>query len=178
MGLISLEEIMKHKYSEIERNFRCASAKINLNYDCDIFCETYLKCCDALKDKDLDEKKIIQYFWVSFTNNSRKQYRVSKYKPKMCEVDVNVPMEDNNYDENKYEIYDIINQSIYNKFGSKMHSIWSLHFIENKTYDELVKLGYDDVNFHNLFRKITSYIKTKLPKENKTYKKLLIEAFN
>ena len=39
-----------------------------------------------------------------------------------------------------------------------------------KTYDELIEMGYDDINFHNLFRQINLYIKNKLPKENEVSK--------
>jgi hypothetical protein len=36
-------------------------------------------------------------------------------------------------------------------------------------------MGYEGINFHNLFRKINSYIKNVLPKENPVFCKLLLE---
>ena len=42
---------------------------------------------------------------------------------------------------------------------------------DDKNY--VIEMGYNDINFHNLFRQINSYIKNKLPKENENYKSLL-----
>lgn len=177
MEVISLQNIISKKYNEIQRNFMCASAKINLKYDSDVFFDTYLKCCETLKDRKLTETNIIQYFWTAFANNSRKKYRKSKYKPDFIELSENQDTIEETYSDNKYCICDIINESIMKKFGDYSFKIWTLHFIENKSYEELTKMGYNNVNFHNLFRQINNYVKNKLPKENETYKILLKEAF-
>lgn len=178
MGNVSLEGIMRDRFNEIETNFRIASVKFNLKFDCDMFIETYLMCCESLKEKDLDETSILKYFWVSFLNNSKKIHKKTKYTPNMIEVDCNI-CDDSyiEYDESTLTLCDIINEKIEEKFGISSRTVWELHFIENKTYDELSELGYIGINFHNLFRKIIRYVKITLPKENVQFKILLKDVY-
>ena len=49
--------------------------------------------------------------------------------------------------------------------------------IDGKTYEELIDMGYDNINFHNLFRQIRYYIKITLPNEEPEFKKLLEDSF-
>ncbi len=177
MEVVSLERILNEKYYEIQRNFMSASSKINLKFDHDVFGDTYLKCCTALSGKVMTEESIISYFWAAFANNSRKKFRKSKYIPQMSDLNENSDVIDEVYNDTKYNIYDIINESVLNKYGDKTFIIWKLHFIDNKTYEELEEMGYTNINFHNLFRQITNYIKNRLPKENEIYKSLVKEAF-
>ena len=95
----------------------------------------------------------------------------------MSDLNENSDVIDEVYNDTKYNIYDIINESVLNKYGDKTFIIWKLHFIDNKTYEELEEMGYTNINFHNLFRQITNYIKNRLPKENEIYKSLVKEAF-
>jgi hypothetical protein len=72
-------------------------------------------------------------------------------------------------------LYDLIQIAVDSKFGTGVTNIWKLHFIDNKTYEQLELMGYEGINFHNLFRQINSYIKNVLPKENPVFCKLLLE---
>ena len=178
MEVSSLQTLVAEKFYEIQRNFKCASAKTNIKYDYDVFCDTFLKCCEALNGKILSEKNIIKYFWVAFANNLKRKYYKSKYVPYFTEMDENVKVNEDEKSWKKYEVFDVIKHSVINKFGEDNFKLWYLHFIENKSYLELNKSGYTDVNFHNLFRRITNYVKYKLPIENKEYQTLLKEALN
>lgn len=177
MQEITLTTIITKDFLKIKNNFKCASSKNSIKFDDDIFIDTYLKCEESLKKHQLnDEANIIRYFWVSYFNNMKKSFRTSKYRQPLLELNENYDIEDTIYDSKKYDLCDIINEEIIGKFGNDSHKLWILHFIEGKTYDELVNMGYNEINFHNLFRQINHYVKVSLPKQNPKIKKLIEEV--
>lgn len=183
MGVNLLREIMEKRFHEIKNNFKRASARHNLVFDDDIFIDTYIKCSEFLINKKMTEEQVIQYFWTAFVNNIKKTYRKSKYKLVKIELEENgnlIPeindIIDEPYDDRRYRIFDTIIENIKQKFSEDEYNAWYLHFVENKTYEELNKLNYN-MNFHNVFRNINNYIKIKLPKENQEYKMLIDDVF-
>ena len=88
MGSLTLQDIMAKKYHNIEQNFKRASVRNNIIFDYDTFIDTYIKCNEHTKDTKMDEKQIIQYFWVSFLNNSKKELKKPK-KFKITSLDGN-----------------------------------------------------------------------------------------
>ena len=102
-----------------------------------------------------------------------------KNKSKYPSVDLEEAAEilDEQYDDRKTIVYETIIEFVKRNFKENEFKAWYLHFAENKSYEELVKMGYDNMNFHNVFRNINSHIKYKLPKENKKYKSIVKEMF-
>jgi hypothetical protein len=142
-----------------------------------IFIETYIKCEDKLKDKDVTEEQVIQYFWVAFYNNLKKEYN-KKRKISIVDLDEASNVMDEPYDDRRTFVYETMMNAIEKKFKESEVKAWYLHFAENKTYEELIEIGYDDINFHNSFRNINNYIKKQLPKENKKFKNIIKEISN
>lgn len=143
----------------------------------DVFNDAFLKCYDTIKDRDYDEITTIKYFGAALSNNFRKeQKRTSEFLDIYGVNEVDICCEEL-HNESKYELCDIINESVKKKFGERKHRAWKLHFMDGYTYEDLIEMGYDDINFHNLFRQINSYVKDKLPKENEDYKKLLKKLY-
>lgn len=176
MGAKLLREIMETRFHEIQNNFKCASKKMGYTFDYDIFIETFIKCDEKLKNKDVTEEQIIQYFWVAFSNNLKKDFNK---KSKISIVDLEEASEvlDEPYDDRRTFIYETMMQSLEKNFKPDEVKTWYLHFAENKTYEELIDMGYNNLNFHNSFRNINNYIKNQLPKENKTFKNIIKEIF-
>jgi ATP-dependent Lon protease len=176
MGGVTLNGILEKRFHEIILNFKKASRRHNITFNEDIFMDTYIKCCERLNEKDLDENQIIQYFWVSFVNNTKKSYRNNKITVDIDEYEEVLDIIDEPYDDRRLRVYDIITKYVETKFPDD-YKMWYLHFAENKSYNELKKLGYENVNFHNVFRNINNYIKNNLPKQNKEYKTIINEIF-
>ena len=171
----TFNSVLEADFDTIKRNFRLACMKHNLMFNEDIFIDTYIKCVIALQDKDMTNISHISYFWTAYANNLRKSQRVSKFKPKSCVI-TDIHSATTEYEEDfKDLLYDIIQIAVDSKFGTGVTNIWKLHFIDNKTYEELELMGYEGINFHNLFRQINFYIKNILPKENEVFKKLLLQ---
>ena len=176
MGAVLLREIMEKRFHEIQNNFKCASKKYGYTFDYDIFIDTYIKCEETLKNKDVTESQIVQYFWVAYVNNLNKKYNKQN---KIIKVDLEEAADvmDEPYDDRRTFIYETMMKNIEANFNQCEVKAWYLHFAENKTYTELVNMGYDNINFHNSFRNINNYIKNQLPKENKNFKNIINEIF-
>lgn len=176
MGAILLHEIMSTKFHEIQENFKRASKKCGYTFDYDIFIETYIKCDEILKNKNITEDKIIQYFWVAFINNTKKYLKIKSKYP-LVDLEEAAEVLNEPYDDRRTIVYETIINFVKTNFKENEFKAWYLHFTENKSYEELVKMGYDNMNFHNIFRNINNQIKNKLPKENKKYKSIVKEMF-
>lgn len=185
MGANLLRDIVEKRFPELQTNFKRAATRNAIIFDEDVFIDTYIKCCEQLEDTKMDEKQIIQYFWVSFLNNVRKEYRKKSYLVE--KIDINdaffeenseeVEPLDEPYDDRRYKIYDTIVNYVKTIYGEDAFKAWFLHFADNKSYDELEELGYTNMNFHNIFRNINNSVKNKLPKENKEYNTIIKEIF-
>ena len=92
MGGLMLQDVMEKSFHNIEQNFKRASVRNNITFDYDIFIETYIKCNESTKDNTMNEKELIQYFWVSFVNNTKKESKKHLYKVE----EVNIEDEDGN----------------------------------------------------------------------------------
>lgn len=141
--------------------------------DGDLFNDSFIKCYNVIKDRNFDEESTIKYFITVLSNTFKKTKKMNVEFEDVYAVNEEEIYEFENHSEVRFEICDIINNSVKNKFGELKHYVWKLHFVDNKSYDELKEMGYDNINFHNLFRQINSYIKNKLPKENEKYKSLI-----
>lgn len=177
MGVISLRDIIEKRYHEIKNNFIRASKKNHFVFSEDTFIDTYIKCCDLLETMNLNEKETLNYFWAAFVNNSKKTYRKTKYSIDKIEIAEEADnILDENYDDRRYNAVDIILDNVKKRFNNDEYTAWYLHFAENKSYEELAKLGYN-FNFHNIFRNINNYVRNKLPKENEQFKNIITEIF-
>lgn len=181
MGVLTLQYVMEKRFHNIKQNFQRASLRNNITFDYDVFIETYIKCNESTKNSKMDEKQLIQYFWVSFLNNSKKELKKKLYKVE--EIDIvdedgnEIEIIDETFDDRKYRIFDYIVDHVKENFDENSFNIWYLHFAENKSYEELKSMGYTNINFHNTFRNINNSIKFKLPKINKDYDSLVKEIF-
>lgn len=176
MGAVLLREIMEKRFHEIQNNFKCASKKYGYTFDYDIFIDTYIKCDEVLKNKNISEEQTIQYFWIAFSNNLKKDFNK---RCKITEVNLEEATDIINepYDDRRTYIYETIMKHIKTKFNNDEIKSWYLHFAENKTYENLIEMGYDNINFHNSFRNINSYIKNQIPKKDEKFKNIINEIF-
>ena len=104
MGGVTLNEILEKRFHEISFNFKKASKKHDIKFDEDIFIDTYIKCCDSLKDKEMNESQIIKYFWTAFVNNTKKSYRHKKTIIDIDEYEEILDIIDEPYDDRRCKV--------------------------------------------------------------------------
>ena len=176
MGGVTLNEILETRFHEIMFNFKKASKKNDIVFNEDVFMDTYIKCSEKLNNKDMSESQIIQYFWTAFVNNTKKSYRKHQTVIRLDEYEEVIDIIDEPYDDRRVKVFDIITNYVEINFPEH-YKLWYLHFAENKSYDQLIEMGYNNINFHNIFRNINNHIKNNLPKQNEEYKTIINEIF-
>lgn len=167
----SFDFIIGKYFYEIKSNFQSGLKKRGLRFDEDIFSDSYLKCCETLGDKEMTKKEALKYFWVAYINRLKTP---DKIKFESFE-DSNI-IDDDEYDHEIDELYNILMEFLNKKFDNRLVEAWRLHFEKGIKYDDLRKLGYD-FNFNPEFKKIMRYIRNKLSNESSRYKEL-VEKFN
>ena len=99
MGRGLLNEILEKRFHEIKNNFQRASMKNKMTFNEDVFMDTYIKCVTQLENKEMNETQIIQYFWVSFVNNTIKEYKKNKNRKDIANIEEAADVLDEPYDD-------------------------------------------------------------------------------
>lgn len=165
----TLSSVFSKNYSKIKENFGIGSRKHGIEFDSDIFSETYIRCNETIGNKCFDcSDSVIKYYWASFMNGIRRKFRKPKYKPTFIGINETTDAIDEETDtEARCCICDIILSSVLKKFGDRLYNAWYLHYAGNKSYNYISNLPYyKGLNLHDEFRKIMKYIRTSLIKNN------------
>lgn len=125
------------------------------------------------EEKEYEEKCDVNDNTALFDEEN---YNVLNIIPENNDNNNNIKSQEKKYNDNFFKLFDMVKNAVINKFGLDNFKVWSLHFINHKSYEELKTMGMENINFHNLFRQINFYIKNTLPKDNKKFKKLLDET--
>ena len=170
MGTCRFLDIVGDNYTKIRNCFKKGLAKIDVPFDENIFYDTMLKCHDKLEGLSMNEETAINYFWVSFKNNSiKKEKDIDKY----CELNEDYnKIPDTTYNEYIDIIYDVVYDEVSNEFGKDVCELWLMHILCNKTYEELERISNIE-NLHYLFRKIRDHVRNKLPKTNRMFNEII-----
>lgn len=163
----SFDFIISESFYEIYENFKIGLKRRGLKFDDDIFSDSYLKCVETLKNKELTKKEAIKYLWVAYINRLKMPDKI-KFES-FDSIKHNI--EDEEYDNDIDEIYNILFIYLRKNFSEKLIEAWRLHFEKGLTYKELKDMGYD-YNFNPEFKKIIRYIRNKLLKDCKEYYEL------
>ena len=98
-----LNKVIIENYDGFKKEIITLGRKYNIQFDEDVFNDTYIKCYEILKNREITEEGVKYYFWVAFLNNTRKKYRHSKFKPLLCELNENFCSNDNDFDSDEEE---------------------------------------------------------------------------
>lgn len=172
-------EIIKENFLNIKQNFQIGLLRYGYEFDEDLFVDVVLKCIKTLENKDLSKQEFSKYIWVAYLN------KVKRIKSKkifinslddFIEVDENLYIIDEEYNENTDNLYNEIVKEIKNKFGESVTNAWILHICHNKSYKELAN-DFRDMKFNFEFKRIKKYILNKLVKTNKNILELMSNMY-
>ena len=161
-------DIIASDYNNITKKFEHGLKSKGYTFDEDIFMDTFISCNNTLGDKILSSEEAIKYFWSSYINklktiSSQKEYLV--YIDDMNDGECEDPWEgldiaDTHYDSYVDDLYNYIMNAVKDKYGEEEAKIFDLHINNGVHTKTLVDMGYKDVNFEYLVKKIKRYIKT------------------
>jgi hypothetical protein len=80
---------------------------------------------------------------------------------------------DEPYNQDVDKLYDYIMDSIKHKYGEREAKVFELHVCQGVHTKELIEMGYGDINFEYLTKKIKRYVNSHIIKNNKIVDELL-----
>lgn len=169
-------EIIAENFEEIRRNFKTGSINKGYPWDEDILNDAFISCNSALKDKCLSKTDALKYFWTSYVNKIKTKLSKQDYTISLDDCDVDEIEDTHNYDVDR--IYDIIIESIQDKFGLRKAYIWDLYVCRGMSAKKIRNMGFNDVdNFIYFNRQIKRYIKNHVIPKNVELQELIKNRF-
>lgn len=153
-------DAIAENFNKIRKDFEKKSYSLFEEFDEDLFMDTYIKCSDKLRGKEMSKDEYIKYYWISYVNGFKtiksesvntisiddpnREHIISLYSPYNIGIDITC---------------ETIIKNVRMKFGDYYTDAWLLHTSEDKTYKELEELGYK-FKFNDIFKNITKWIRS------------------
>jgi hypothetical protein len=179
-------DIVADNFYEIRDNFKRGLKGKGYEYDEDVLSDAFISCNLSLKDKYLTKEEAVKYYWTSYINKlktkSSKPLNTVYISDISYDDDVfdqykDIDVIDEQYNEDIDILYNYIMNKVVEKYGEYEARIFELHICQGIHTKDLIAMGYVDVNFEYLIKKIKRYIKTHVIKEDKFASSLLDNIF-
>ena len=156
----TFSDVVANNFQEIKKNFKSGLKSSGYDWDEDIFMDAYIKCDSVLKDKKMDKKEALKYYWAAYINKLK-----NKHKSKHI-ITEEIPEDYDKIDEVYNEDKDVLCSEIYkkvsNKFGEREAKAWVEHISFHKTTDKIMEEYKFDHDFHYTLKRIKKYISEEL----------------
>ena len=156
--------VVAANFQEIKKNFKSGLKNSGYMWDEDIFMDAYIKCDSVLKDKIMDKKEALKYYWTAYVNKLKNKYK-SRYTI-IDEIPEDYDVIDEVYNEDKDLLCEIIYNAVKDKFGKPVANAWIDYRCFGKTAEVIMKEYKLDHDFHYILKRIKKYINEELM-ENK-----------
>lgn len=157
--------IVAYKYKEIKTLFKSRLMKIGIQFDEDLFNDSFIKCATKFNDDIITYDVVIKYFWTTYLNTIKSEFKNSE---KLCFESIDNEIHDcidntyNEYIDDDYskEIHYIIMNAIKLKYGESEMNIYNLYKYHEWTENDLILAGYDCEDLDKRIKAIHRFVKT------------------
>lgn len=148
--------VVAANFHEIKKNFKSGLKNSGYMWDEDIFMDAYVKCDSVLKNKLMDKKEALKYYWTAYINKMKNKYK-SRYAV-MEEIPEDYDKIDEEYNEDKDLICELMYEAVVKKFGKPVANAWIDHRCFGRTIDNIMKEYKFTQDFHYTLKRIKKYI--------------------
>lgn len=152
----TFSNIVATNFVEIKKNFKTGLKNTGYKWDEDIFMDAYVKCDSVLKDKLMDKKEALKYYWTAYINKMKNKYK-SRYSI-MDEIPEDYDKIDEEYNEDKDLLCEIMYNAVVKKFGKPVANAWVDHRCFGKKSEQIMKEYKFDQDFHYILKRIKKYL--------------------
>lgn len=161
-------DLVAGKFALIKSKFINKCKTNEMEFDEDLFMDTFICCCKTLKDKKMSIDECIKYYWVSYLNkiktNKPKEHRFESFD-ELTGTGAKISfLGTGPYDRTIDDQYNDIITYIYSKYKKEYADAWILHTCEGKSYKELEEIGYN-FKFNDVFKRMTRNIRSEFKKD-------------
>lgn len=180
-------DIVADNFYEIRDNFKKGLKGKGYKYDEDVLSDAFISCNTALKDKYLTKEEAVKYYWTAYINKLKSKSAKNSnivyisdisYNDDIFEQYKDIDVIDEQYNEDVDILYNYIMSKVEEKYGEYETRIFDLHICQGVHTKELIKMGYTDVNFEYLTKKIKRYIKNHIINNKEINDQIILDILN
>lgn len=168
--------IVAENFDEIRRNFKSGLKDKGYPWDEDIMSDAFLNCVNTLKDRELDKKDAIKYYWVAYVNKYKtliSKHKLLSYDEELDDV-INIRDDARPYDSSIDRIHDIIIEELQDHYGVRKAYIWELYVCKDVPQKEIAAMGLKGVKNYAYFTKqVKRYIQNHIIPQNSELQELI-----
>lgn len=156
--------IVAYKYNDIVSLFTSRLRKMDMQFDEDLFHDTFIKCANKFSTEKISYETTIKYFWTSYLNTIKTDIiKSDKFITDSLDEEIHDCI-DNTYNElydTDYakDIYNLIMSAISLKYGETEMIIYSLYKYHDWSEQDLLLKGYNCTDLNNRIKKIHRFVK-------------------
>ena len=172
---MSFEHSIYNDFELLQCKFEVSLKRRDYEFDYDLFIDSCIKCDKALSGKQLSNSEYMKYLWVAYLNELKRIKSKHIYMTSIDDLedeDYNEDLCSEIYNETPDKLYNLLVESIREKFGDDITDAWISHICYDKSYKELTE-KYPEMKFNFEFKQIKKYITTKLINKNQKLKELV-----
>ena len=156
-------DIIASKYNDIVPLFKSRLIKQGIQYDEDLFNDSFIKCADKFGSEQIDSDLAIKYFWTTYINTIK-----SEFNNNICIESLDEEIHDcidntyNEFVEDDYakDTYNTIMNAITSKYGEEDMYLYSLYKYHEWTEQDLIDAGYDCIGLDKRIKLIHKFVKS------------------
>lgn len=153
------------QYKTIKTLFKSRAYNMNINFDEDIFNDTFIKCANKFNNDKITFETVIKYFWTSYINTYKTEYnKLLEYNIESIDEEIHDCIDDtyNEYLDDDYarDIYNKVFKVVENKFGSEEANIYFMYKYHDWDESGLIASGYNYNDLKDTIKKIHRFVKS------------------
>ena len=149
----------------VSRSVKC----YNMDFDEDIFGESFIKCAQRFGEEKISYDDAIKYFWVVYLNGMKSKFiadskinhiNIEEFEEDYTEKSIEEHLIYKESDLEKSEFYNRVMDAISEEFGEEDMHLYRLYKHHNWTLEEISNIGISCSNFSDRIKAINKFIKT------------------
>ena len=155
-------DIVASRYKDIKSLFKTRLYNMGLQFDEDLFNDTFIKCVNKFGNDEITYDVTVKYYWTAYLNTIRSELNKEEYTEPLDE-ELHDCLDDtfNEYiDESlAHDIYNKVLKAVEDKYGVNEANVYFMYKYHNWKECDLHIAGYDCTNLKDRIKTIHRFIK-------------------
>lgn len=155
-------DIVASRYKEIRSLFKTRLYNSGLQFDEDLFNDTFIKCVNKFGNDEITYDVTVKYFWTAYFNTIKSELIKESYTEPLDE-ELHDCLDDNynEYTDEDFarDIYNKVSKAVKDKFGADEATIYMMYKYHNWKECDLIAAGYSCHNLTDRIKTMHRFVK-------------------
>lgn len=157
-------DIVASRYKDIKSLFKTRLYNIGLQFDEDLFNDTFIKCATKFGNEKITYEVIVKYFWIAYFNTIKSEFAKETntvFEPFDEEIHDCIDDVYNDYIDDDFarDIYNKVLKAVEDKFGLTEANIYFMYKYHNWKECDLIAAGYNCRNLTDRIKTVHRFVK-------------------